>query len=163
MQQDKTALQTTRELQPVRGVSVCTDNTNLRDVERFIIDKYLGIPYRHRGRTMDGLDCWGFLKLVYADLGFTLFDIEDLQYSKVWGLKGRDYFKENYANDWIRVDDPEPLDGILFVNSRGIANHAGVVLENRRFIHCCRQGVIVSRLDDVSWKQKTEGFYRLKK
>jgi cell wall-associated NlpC family hydrolase len=112
---------------------------------------------------MDGLDCWGFLKLVYADLGFTLFDIEDLQYSKVWGLKGRDYFKENYANDWFRVDDPESLDGILFVNSRGIANHAGVVLENRRFIHCCRQGVIVSRLDDVSWKQKTEGFYRLKK
>lgn len=163
MQQDKTALQTARELRSVRGVSVSTDKTDIRDVERFIIEKYLGIPYCHRGRTMEGLDCWGFLKLVYADLGFALFDVEDLQYSKVWGLKGRDYFKENYSNDWISVDDPEPLDGVLFVNSRGIANHAGVVLQNRRFIHCCRQGVIVSRLDEVSWKQKTEGFYRLKK
>jgi len=111
---------------------------------------------------MDGLDCWGFLKLAYADLGVRLFDIEDLEYGKVWGLRGKDYFKENYAHDWERVTDPRTLDGVLFVNSRGIANHAGVVLKNRRFIHCCRQGVVVSRLEDVMWVSKIEGFYRLR-
>lgn len=77
-------------------------------------------------------------------------------------MKGKDYFKEHYARDWERVDEPRPLDGILFLNSRGIANHAGVVLSNRRFIHCPRVGVIVSRLDDQAWKQRIEGFYRLK-
>ncbi len=111
---------------------------------------------------MDGLDCWGFLKLAYADLGYRLFDIEDLEYGKVWGLKGKDYFKENCCHDWDRVESAQALDGVLFVNSRGVANHAGIVLGNRRFIHCCRQGVVVSRLDDVLWKQKIEGFYRLK-
>jgi len=37
-----------------------------------MIEKYLGVPYRHRGRAMDGLDCWGFLKLAYADIGVRL-------------------------------------------------------------------------------------------
>lgn len=127
-----------------------------------MIEKYLGVPYKHHGRTMEGLDCWGFLKLVYADLGFRLFDIEDLQYEKVWGLKGKDYFKDNYFHDWDRAQVPEVLDGVLFLNSRGVANHAGVALAGRRFIHCCRAGVVVSRLDDPSWKTKIEGFYRLK-
>jgi len=110
---------------------------------------------------MSGLDCWRFLKLVYADLGVHLFDVEDLEYGKV--NPGGDYFRENYANDWEKVADPQPLDGVLFLNSRRIANHAGIVLSNRRFIHCCRAGVVASRLDEPSWQLKIEGFYRLKK
>lgn len=127
-----------------------------------IADKYLGIPYAHRGRTMEGLDCWGFLKLVYADLGFKLFDVEDLEYEKNWGLHGRDYFKEYYQNNWEKINDPKCLDGILFVNSRGIANHAGIVLDQQRFIHCCRAGVVIGRLNDPQWQNRIEGFYRLK-
>ena len=111
---------------------------------------------------MEGLDCWGFLKLVYQDLGFKLFDIEDLEYEKVWGLRGKDYFRENYENDWEKAAEPQTLDAVLFLNSRGIANHAGVVFKNRKFIHCPRQGVVVSRLDDASWKPRIEGFYRLR-
>ena len=112
---------------------------------------------------MEGLDCWGFLKLVYQDLGFKLFDIEDLEYEKVWGLRGKDYFRENYENDWEKSEDPQTLDAVLFLNSRGIANHAGVVFKNRKFIHCPRQGVVVSRLDDEAWSKRIEGFYRLRK
>ena len=111
---------------------------------------------------MEGLDCWGFLKLVYKDLGFKLFDIEELEYEKVWGLRGKDYFRENYENDWEKIRDTQVLDGVLFLNSRGVANHAGIVFANRKFIHCPRQGVVVSRLEDASWKPKIEGFYRLR-
>jgi len=163
MQQNQTAVQGAGELSPVRGVSVRADAPDLRGVEKAVIGKYLGIPYRHRGRTMEGLDCWGLLKFVYADLGYRLFDIEDLEYSRVWGLSGKDYFKEYCGHDWERVEAPRPLDAVLFINSKGVADHAGIVLGNRRFIHCCRQGVVMSRLADVSWKTKTEGFYRLKK
>ena len=111
---------------------------------------------------MDGLDCWGFLKLAYADLGYRLFDVEDLEYGKAWGIKGKDYFKDNYFHDWQRVVDPRVMDAVLFANSRHVADHAGIVLSGKRFIHCCRQGVIVSRVDEVSWRGKIEGFYRLK-
>jgi len=30
---------------------------------------YLGVPYKHQGRTLAGLDCVGFLKLIAHDLG----------------------------------------------------------------------------------------------
>lgn len=162
MQQDTAKMQGDRQLRQVRSFSFGADRADIHHVERLIIDKYLGIPYKHRGRTMDGLDCWGFLKLVYADLGFRLFDIEDLEYGQAWGLRNKDYFKENYVNDWNKVEIPEVLDGVLFLNSRGVANHAGVVFKDRKFIHCCRAGVIVSRLDDESWKKRIEGFYRLR-
>lgn len=91
-----------------------------------------------------------------------LFDVEDLEYSKVWGQESKDYFKEHYFHDWMQVKTPDILDGVLFVNSKGIANHAGIILSNGRFIHCCRQGVIISRLNDPRWLPRIEGFYRLK-
>lgn len=111
---------------------------------------------------MDGLDCWGFLKCVYADLGISLFDVEDLEYGQAWALRGKDYFKDNCEHDWDQVDEPQVLDAVLFLNSRGVANHAGIVLSQGRFIHCCRAGVVVSMLDSPSWRKKVEGFYRLK-
>lgn len=163
MQQNKATVQTTRELQEVRRFPISADTTHIFDVEKKLVKKYLGIPYQHRGRTEEGLDCWGLLKCVYSDMGVKLFDVEDLKYSKVWGLSGNDYFKEHYTHDWEKVKRCQIFDAVLFVNSRGVANHAGIVLSNRRFIHCCRQGVVISRLSDASWKGNIEGFYRLKK
>lgn len=125
-----------------------------------IINRYLGIPYVHRGRTLNGLDCWGLLKCVYRDLGVELFDIEE--YSKTWSLNGKDYFKQHYEQDWRMVNKTQIMDAVLFVNSKGVANHAGIVLKDEKFIHCCRQGVIISRLHDKSWHKNIEGYYRLK-
>jgi cell wall-associated NlpC family hydrolase len=120
------------------------------------------VPYRHRGRCLLGLDCWGFIKLVYADLGIWLFDIEELEYKRAWFLERRDYLKDNLDLDWEEVKSPMILDGVLFINRKGIANHAGIVLSEGRFIHASRQGVIVSNLSDKAWETRIEGFYRLK-
>lgn len=37
--------------------------------------KYLGVPFKHRGRKATGLDCAGLALLAYADLGHTLPDL----------------------------------------------------------------------------------------
>jgi len=163
MRQNTAEMQANRQLSKIRSFSFSADTTDIRHVEKLIVNKFLGIPYKHRGRSLEGLDCWGFLKLVYLDLGFKLFDIEDLEYEKVWGLHGKDYFSENYIHDWEKVDNPKVLDAVLFMNSKGIANHAGIIFKNRKFIHCCRSGVVVSRMNDPSWNIRIEGFYRLRK
>ncbi len=37
--------------------------------------RYLGVPFRHRGRTALGLDCAGLALIAYKDLGLDLPDI----------------------------------------------------------------------------------------
>lgn len=127
-----------------------------------IVTKYLGIPYKHRGRGMDGLDCWGLAKLIYKDLGFELLDV-DAEYDEDWGWQGKNYFIENYHRQWNKVTLPRPYDGVLFKNSVGAVNHGGVMLDEDQFIHAVKKfGVIVSRLSSPQWNKRLDGFYRLK-
>ncbi len=128
--------------------------------EKELINKYLGIPYKHKGRNLTALDCWGLAKLIYADLGFKLWDIED--YDEKWSQLGNNYFIENYYREWVKVKSPELFDGILFKNVDGIAFHCGIFLSDNRFIHCRRIGVVIDRLDNSQWQRRFEGFYHLK-
>ena len=127
--------------------------------EKELIEHFLGIPYKHRGRTREGLDCWGLIKWIYKEMGYDLWDIEE-EYDENWSFKGRDLFIENYHKEWEKKDKPELFDVILFLSVKGIANHGGIMLSNGRFLHCCKVGTIVTRISE--WRQKPEGFYHLK-
>ena len=127
--------------------------------EKELIEQFLGIPYKHRGRTQDGLDCWGLIIWAYKKMGYDLWDIEE-EYDKNWSFKGRDLFIENYHKEWEKRDKPELFDVVLFLNGKGIANHGGIMLTNGGFLHCCKRGTVRSRLSQ--WRQKPEGFYHLK-
>lgn len=129
--------------------------------EEFIRNKYLGVPFKHRGRLTDGLDCYGLIIRVYEDLGIKLFDIEE-EYDPDWAWKGRNLFIENYHKEWERVDKPSLFDVVLFcVNNKSIANHGGVVLKDGYFLHSCKAGTVVSPLSD--WSKYFEGYYHYKK
>jgi cell wall-associated NlpC family hydrolase len=133
----------------------------MRDQEKTIINKYLGIPFKHRGRSMDALDCYGLVKNVYQDLGYELFDIED--YEEKWFENGKNHFIENHYRQWKKVSHHKPFDVVLF-KRKGVVSHCGVVLSDWKFLHCSHKtkGVVVSRLRDKCWDYCIEGFYRLK-
>lgn len=126
-----------------------------------IRDNYLGIPFKHQGRTMDGLDCWGLIKLIYKDLGFELLDINE-SYDLNWGWKGKNYFIENYWKEWTKEEQPKLFDGVLFANTLDVPVHAGVYLGDNQIIHTCKMGTVVNKISDVNRKYKLIGFYRLK-
>lgn len=133
----------------------------MRKEETAIVNKYLGILFRHRGRGMDGLDCYGLVLKVYEDLGIRLFDLETYEEDAASGKA--DYFIKNYYRDWRRIDTPSAFDVVLF-KSRGITMHCGVVLSGDKFLHCSRKtcGVIVSRLHSGAWEKMIEGYYRIR-
>jgi len=128
-----------------------------------IINKYLGVPFKHMGRDpRTGLDCWGLIKCIYTDAGIDLFDLES--YEIHFALLGKNYFIENYSRQWARVESPQFMDVVLFRTKGNVVNHAGLVLNESRFIHTgpSKLGVIVSRLGELSIFQRTAGFYRYK-
>lgn len=111
------------------------------------------------GRTVeDGLDCYGLIKCIYADAGIKLIDIED--YAINWSRNGGNYFLDNYYKQFEEVVTPHFLDVVLFQNRTGIANHAGIVLEHNRFIHCSKAGINIQKLS--KWYPMLVGFYRVK-
>jgi len=126
-----------------------------------VINKYLGIPYLNRGRTMEALDCWGLIIAVYKDLGFALPDTTE-EYDEDWSWQGKDFFLTTNYSDWQKVLIPGSLDVVLFQNSKGIANHGGIMLKNNRFLHACRAGVVIGKLEDFIWKKRIYGFYHLR-
>lgn len=125
--------------------------------EKEIIDKYFGIPHRHLGRDLSGLDCWGLIKMIYADIGIEVFDLKD--YDEQWAMRGGNYFIENYYEDWVWHTAPVFLDVLLFRNCKGIPSHAGIYLSKGKFIHSARKaGVAIAKLKD--YLPRLEGIYR---
>jgi len=123
-----------------------------------IVKKYIGKPY-----DKDSYNCWHFLKDFYGELEHELFDIHLKSLDKDWAYKGVNYFLDNVAHDWVKIRAPQEYDAVLFKNYKGIAFHAGVMIDEPRFIHCAENvGVIISRIDDNAWHKRIEGFYRLK-
>ncbi len=128
--------------------------------EEELINKYLGVKYTHMGRnTNDGLDCWGLVCVVYRD--YMSVDVPDISdYERNFALYGKDYFETEFCHKWIKINNPEPMSIVLFKNSRGIVDHAGICLSRNRFMQCDRHGVTVARLTDQSYAERIEGYYK---
>ena len=139
---------------------------DIQKTEEHIIDTYLKVPFKVGGRSIEGCDCWGIVTIIYKDIfNIDLIDFEGSQnYDEKWFLKGENYLLEYYYKQWEVIDkkDIKPFDMVFFNNSRGIANHIGVVLTKNKFIHCSKAGTIISKLTDNEWSKRIENFYSLK-
>jgi cell wall-associated NlpC family hydrolase len=126
-----------------------------------IAGKYVGIPYKHAGRGMDGLDCLGLAHLFYRDCGIAIPDGDGIQYPPNWANEDKERYirgilKEGKA---VPVDKLEPLDFVYF-KFYGIVSHAGVMVDSSRFLHVLERGTVqISRLSS-SWRYRLAGARR---
>lgn len=124
-------------------------------------NKYIGIPYKARGRDDRGVDCWGLVRLVYAEqYNISLpslagsYDPDDQE--RIGELM------DLYREGWEETGTPEPGDIVLF-RIMGEPTHLGVVVENNRFIHSIlHKNVAVENLTSLSWSKRIIGYYRYK-
>lgn len=118
---------------------------NLRD----IASRYLGVTYVYGGSSANGLDCSGFVSIVYRELGVTL------------PRTSREQFTTGVA---VQPPDLEPGDLVFFDTlGRGAVSHVGIYLGGGEFIHAASNPgkVITSKLEEKYYATRYLGARRV--
>ncbi|NLP02195.1 MAG: C40 family peptidase [Fibrobacter sp.] len=106
-----------------------------------VIASYIGTPYRYGGMSRKGVDCSGFVCLVFRDVSRV-----KLPHST---RKLRKYGRV------VPMQQARHGDLIFFKGSRGIVNHVGIFLGEGRFAHASSsKGVIYSNLSEKYYSQR---------
>ncbi|MEO4054156.1 LysM peptidoglycan-binding domain-containing protein [Solibacillus sp. CAU 1738] len=106
----------------------------------------VGTPYMYGGNTVDGFDCSGFVKYVYANTGMPIIRKSSLNY---------------FLQDTTIVQNPVPGDLVFFKNTY-ISNisHMGIYIGDNEFIHAGGAGVEVSNVTNPYWQDRFVAFKR---
>lgn len=111
-------------------------NVNLYE----FIDEWMGSPHRLGGQSKNGVDCSGFVNMIYLQV-----------YQKTLPRTSRDMgeiVKRKYDNQLKEGD-------LVFFSFGGKnIDHVGIYLHNDKFVHVStKQGVVISNLKDT-WYYK---------
>lgn len=101
--------------------------------------KWLGVPHRMGGLTKKGVDCPGFVAIVFREV-----------YGKQLARSSADMLKHNCKK--VSRANLKEGDLVFFRTGKGkkkVPNHVGIYLKNGKFIHTSTSsGVIVSSLSE---------------
>ena len=126
-----------------------------------VTNNYVGIPFIDGGRSLKGADCWGIIKLMYADL-FD-FELPDYQISAFQTEKVIVTMEKEASRKWVQVKEPIFGDVVAMANHprhRDRVNHVGFYLQKGRFLHAMKEtGSIISRVAEIG-SPKIIGIYR---
>lgn len=122
--------------------------------------EYLGVPYRHQGRTHLGLDCIGLLIAIWRDTGLAYDDFNG--YGENADIKT---MAKKLDKHFIRIRG-EPLPGDVFWMRAqdGLERHLALYTENNTIIHSTNWGSkrVVEHRYTPQDKAKTFGILRWK-
>lgn len=111
---------------------------------------YIGLPFATGGRDRHGLDCWGLVRLVLADLrGLDVPDMHDAadrDRAELLAL-GRAAWRE------IAIEEVREGDVLVFRALPGDPLHAGIALDAARMLHARPEmGVVVEQWRGPMWR-----------
>lgn len=125
---------------------------------------YIGLPFREHGRTRDGLDCWGLVRLVLGEqFGF---DVPSLSgdYSRTTDADAISRVIAREALEWRCVPaSREDCGDVIVLRMRGQPMHVGLVLGDSYMLHVER-GInsAIERYTSARWHARIDAFYRYK-
>jgi len=127
------------------------------------LDKYIGIPYKNKGRDFSGCDCFGLVKLIYQqELKKSLIPADNYSDSDNL-LQVAPLIKQGVSllcGD--EVDIPQFGDIVVF-KLRGVPSHIGMYVESNKVIHIMRNtDSCIERLNSKRLKGRVDGFYRIR-
>lgn len=127
--------------------------------------RYIGIPFLEHGRSREGLDCWGLVRLVYAErFGIHLPSLAE-GYAGVddsAGLAGVVVQERAISGHWkpITLDESSVGDVVLFRMS-GDLWHVGLMVARGQMLHVWRRvNSCVERINTPNWTPRLFGVHR---
>lgn len=126
------------------------------------LNQYIGVPYRSRGRSFRGADCFGIMALIYQhELGIK---IPEFNYTSAKDVRGNAPIISREKRCWNQVSESEisAFDVVLF-NITGVEAHIGVLVDSTKklVIHTLAEhDSALIRLDSAQWNRRVAGFYR---
>lgn len=130
-----------------------------------VVDNLIGIPYQHNGRSLEGVDCWGLVYLVYKGLGYELpvGDGEDIPLD--WYKTDPDRYIRALSQLGQEVGDYrnlQTLDIPYFRMYRDVVTHTGVMLDDEYLVHVLiKKEVRVDSIKRRIWRRKYAGAIRV--
>jgi len=125
------------------------------------MNKYLGLPYKNKGRSWCGVDCYGLVYLFYKHEKNIILDKYDEDYQNSASAKEAHTALNKNKNFWAQTFTPGFGDVILF-GQNGRLNHVGLFVDNKSFLHI--QENTNSCIEKIELhKQKIKGYYRYDK
>jgi cell wall-associated NlpC family hydrolase len=128
------------------------------------VKKYIGIPFVSNGRTPDGCDCYGLVRLVLRnEYGLNLPELSD-NYSDALNMKetARLFAEQLPVLAGKKIE--EPCDGdVVVITEHGVAAHIGIVAGGGYILHTgIKTGSVCQRETHPGLRGRIEGYYRVR-
>jgi cell wall-associated NlpC family hydrolase len=128
-----------------------------------LLEQYRGVPFVHNGRTLDGLDCLGFVVHFYRNFGIYLPDSDGKEIDKYWyKTDPQRYIRSIRRLNGVQVsiDDLKSLDLVYFAIAKDIITHTGIMINSSEFAHMSpKSNFIISKMER-HWKARCRGAIR---
>lgn len=125
------------------------------------VTSYVGIPFCAKGRTREGLDCYGLVRLIYEEQrGIKLPSYSESAPSPEEHEEITACLRQEVVSHWQEIDVKKAtlFDGVVF-KIGGHPTHFGMVLEPPWFIHALftvrnTGRVCMERWDRIMWERR---------
>ncbi len=122
-------------------------------------NKYIGIPYKEKGRDLDGIDCWGLVRLVYKQE----YNISLPSFSGEYIQQDVDRIQDlisQYKEGWEPLEKPSEGCLVLF-RILGTESHIGVAISSTHFLHAREgQDSAIESFDSPQWNKRIIGYFK---
>jgi cell wall-associated NlpC family hydrolase len=124
------------------------------------LSKFIGIPYKPKGRSWDGVDCLGLVGLFHKEVNGIDFPDWSMVYSDPNDFARSSQLISQEKSAFIAIHTPRQGDIITLRFGQFIC-HLGLWIDGSTFLHSLEgHDSAIERLDSPSWKHRINGFYR---
>ena len=127
------------------------------------VNKYIKIPFLEHGRTEEGSDCWGLIKVVYEkEHGIILPSLLEYKDTKD-RMSIASLVEAEKTVQWkeVRQGEEKEFDVLIF-RILNVPTHVGLVYKKGSMIHCEKgKGTYLTDYNkDYCWKKRLYGIFR---